>query len=609
MMKKTMLMLVCAILVVAQLTVSAASFPDVDSTKYSWAISEIEEMANLGIINGFEDGTFGPAKSVTRVDSLLLASRILGTTDKNRADYVESAFKAYAGELSTVGYDSYVKTLSFLLYNGTYTPSEIRAFLSNSAGGQALKRHEAAVILTKLMGAEAEVKANTMPVLSYSDTSEIPVSSRAYVEYCETAGLMQGMEDGKFSPMTEVTRAQMAVMLNRVMKKLDFTSLSGVVSEVNNITNSIKFIDKNGNEQTVNVMDEVILKLDSEIESSVDAIASGYKINVVYKGEDVYMVESIPVYKDEVITGMVSGKTITSTMQKISVRPVSAGATTTVLEYILADECVVLKDGVNDKLTNLQTGDFVTVTVKDSKAILISSENKEKTVSGVISEFIYEAPASMSIKMSNNQVETYELSSEVTVKRNGKESDVASLLIGDKVTVSLLYDRIKTVTATSSSRTVEGTIEEILISASPEIKINTTSGMLECALSTAGLEITVNDEPTDVYGLKLGYTAKVTMESSTITKIAVSSVATNETVNVVGTVNHVDTNYMFISLTTAEGVQEQIFVKKNASIIDSTTQKTRTLASIKEGSMITAVIASDGFTPEAVSIVVLSNPQ
>ena len=111
-----------------------------------------------------------------------------------------------------------------------------------------------------------------------------------------------------------------------------------------------------------------------------------------------------------------------------------------------------------------------------------------------------------------------------------------------------------------------------------------------------------------MYGLKLGYTAKVTMESTTITKIEVSSVATSETVNVVGTVNHVDTNYMFISMTTSDGAEKQVFINKKASVIDSSTLKSRTLESIKIGSTITAVISSDGFTPEAVSIVILSEP-
>ena len=111
-----------------------------------------------------------------------------------------------------------------------------------------------------------------------------------------------------------------------------------------------------------------------------------------------------------------------------------------------------------------------------------------------------------------------------------------------------------------------------------------------------------------VYDLKLGYEAIVTMESSTVTKIEVNSTPPVETLNVVGTVQHVDTNYMFISLETTNGTQ-QIFVKQNATIIDGQTQKSRTLDSIQVGSSITAVISSDGFVPEAISIVILTEPK
>ncbi len=55
----------------------------------------------------------------------------------------------------------------------------------------------------------------------------------------------------------------------------------------------------------------------------------------------------------------------------------------------------------------------------------------------------------------------------------------------------------------------------------------------------------------------------------------------------------------------ADGTNQQVFVKKNATIIDSATQKARTLSSIKVGDTITAVITSNGFTSEAISIVIL----
>ena len=79
--KRFLSILLCALMVFTAFAASAASFPDVDSQKYSWAYEQIQEMASKKIIAGFEDGTFRPENSVTRVDSLLLVSRIIGASE------------------------------------------------------------------------------------------------------------------------------------------------------------------------------------------------------------------------------------------------------------------------------------------------------------------------------------------------------------------------------------------------------------------------------------------------------------------------------------------------------------------------------------------------
>jgi len=190
---------------------------------------------------------------------------------------------------------------------------------------------------------------------------------------------------------------------------------------------------------------------------------------------------------------------------------------------------------------------------------------------------------------------------------DGKEIKM-ELMVGDKVTVNLVYNRIANVIATSTIKTVEGTIEEIVISTNPKITINTGSQSVECYIDASDIAITVNgEENSDVYDLRLGDKATLTVESSTVTKIEVEAASvTVDTVNIVGTVENVDTNYLCITLTVSDGSTQQVFVKKNASILDSATQKARTLSSIKAGDTITAVITSNGFTQEAISIVILS---
>ena len=49
-----------------------------DVSKDHWAYEAIEELAEKGIINGYEDGTFKPNEPITRAEVATIISRIKG---------------------------------------------------------------------------------------------------------------------------------------------------------------------------------------------------------------------------------------------------------------------------------------------------------------------------------------------------------------------------------------------------------------------------------------------------------------------------------------------------------------------------------------------------
>jgi len=605
--KRLVSIILCLILVLAHASALASPFADVDPVKYSWADKQITEMASLGIISGYDPKTFGPEDEVKRVDALLLVSRIAGSVAEGEEEYLQMAYDEYSQTVSTLGYSAYEKTLSYLLYKGVYTESELTNFLKAKAGDTPLKRYEAAMILVKLLGAEEEVKMNTMPVLEFDDSATIPASAKAYVEYCYEHGLMVGITESEFSPNTSVTRAQMAVLLKKAMDKLNLTYSRGIVLDVNDVTDTVKYNDSNSNTKTINVtLGEIPFKLNGGDLKVLKDLKAGDKITAVYSNSELVFIEAATVVPDQLITGIYSGNASTTSTKKIKLRHDLTSSDTT--EYILAPDCTILLKNEIVELDSLKSDYNLTLKIEDNRVVSIIAEEKDKTVTGIISSFVYDSPSKMEITLSNNTSAQYEFAGTVTVKRNGKESSVDQLMVGDKVTVNLVYNRIANVIATSTIKTVEGTIEEIVISTNPKITINTGSQSVECYIDASDIAITVNgEENSDVYDLRLGDKATLTVESSTVTKIEVEAASvTVDTVNIVGTVENVDTNYLCITLTVSDGSTQQVFVKKNASILDSATQKARTLSSIKAGDTITAVITSNGFTQEAISIVILS---
>ena len=86
--------------VTLSLTSFAAKFPDVTKDNYPWAIDAIELMADEGIIKGYEDGTFNPAKTVSKLESLVLVSRILGVGNAANERVVEAAWDVYGDDVA-----------------------------------------------------------------------------------------------------------------------------------------------------------------------------------------------------------------------------------------------------------------------------------------------------------------------------------------------------------------------------------------------------------------------------------------------------------------------------------------------------------------------------
>ena len=209
------------------------------------------------------------------------------------------------------------------------------------------------------------------------------------------------------------------------------------------------------------------------------------------------------------------------------------------------------------------------------------------------------------MKLSNNELITYELNDEVEVTRNGADVILRDLKVGDKVTIVLEYDKVTTVKATSTVKNYEGTIEEIIISrTNPRIKIDIGNEVIECAMDNS-IEITINGEKADIYDVKLGYSAKIKTDSTTVTSIAITSTPVIDNVNIMGTVLEVHPNYDAITVQVNEETVTQVFVKRTATIINGKTGKTMSLSAIKPGSIVTAVVTSSGFTAEAISVVVL----
>lgn len=230
MLKKIVSLLMVATILLTGVAYGAV-FSDLQDGSYDWAKETINVLADEGIIKGYSDGTFAPAKQITRQEAFTLLARALGVNDYQNSFVVEFNQNEYSEVLKK--FNTYAeKELCFMLSRGVLSEEDLQTYLSDENKEKVLLRHEAAVLLSKILNLRDEFDKNGEFEYNFTDVDKIPAESLAAVAFVASKGILTGMEDGSFSPDTGVTRAQIALIIDRVRKSLNIQYIVGTVSEV-----------------------------------------------------------------------------------------------------------------------------------------------------------------------------------------------------------------------------------------------------------------------------------------------------------------------------------------------------------------------------------------
>ena len=583
-------------------------FSDVTEKNYSWAVNEIEEMASMGIIKGYTEDTFGPADDITKMQALLLCSRILGFSDENNVLFTEKAMEIYEEVLS--GYEiDYPEEIAYLIYKGVLTTKELTAYIGGENADLPLKRYEAAVLMTKAMNCEDEAEVHTGASV-FTDSADIPATAKPYVNYVYSIGLMLGMnktdEVNEFAPLVSVNRAQMAVLLYRMMEIMDSETEFGIVESVNEIGGTIMFKSESGSTSglSLGTRDDVKIFVDGYAAEFED-IKPQAVLAVTKRGGTIYSVEAITVLGDESFEGIVVSVT-SSTVSGSSIKVRAVGEEEEIT-YELSEDISVTVNGAPSSIKSVKAGMHVFLEVKEGIVIVLDAQQKDKSVVGTVSEILLVPNTGLTIKTTGGDFEDYFFADEVEVTRNGKKCTASEVLVGDKVTITLIYNQISKITATSTNFTASGTIDKILISSLPEITIvsggeaKTYSISREATFSVDGVSATI-------YDLRLGANVSLSVQGETVTKVTSTLPTTSAVITGVIDVVNAAYGFMLINTTDAEGesVQTQVFLKNSSlTIIDSATGKSIMKTALKQGMTVsvTGVVNTGAF--EATTVIVL----
>ncbi|OPX88050.1 MAG: Endo-1,4-beta-xylanase A precursor [Pelotomaculum sp. PtaB.Bin104] len=187
-----------------QVPVRAASlFKD---TENNWANDQINDLAEAGIIKGYEDGTFRPAESVTRAQVVTLLARLLQWPPGEEQPDFKDSLPDWARD-----------AVAFAVSHGVVRGYPDRTFQPN----RPVTRAEVSVII----GNAVKLNSGTA-TLDFVDAAAVPAWARAAMGRVVSAGVLRGYEGNLLKPEANLTRAEMAVLISRLIG-LNYVKVEG----------------------------------------------------------------------------------------------------------------------------------------------------------------------------------------------------------------------------------------------------------------------------------------------------------------------------------------------------------------------------------------------
>ena len=535
-----------------------------------WAIKSIEKLGAKGIISGYEGNMFKPQNKVTNLEALAMVLKLTGKKEVSESnDKVHPQLQQYKNQWKLMWGWGY---LFVAIDEGILLPEEIKDFNPNKP----VKRHEIAKYIIRAIGKTNEAEKNMNSELTFKDKAAIPKDSWGYVYVVNELGIMTGVGNDQFKPNEPLTRAELAVIIDKADDKLetpdddkDETQVEFVSYDYKNNTLEVELY--NGKKAYYKTLSNVIVYKDKEY-TDVDSLAKGDILEVVINNNnEVIFIEVVkekaikdPVNVEEIDFDVVSSSLPKVIESKVESLKTSSGYKTyeydgdiylaafmgkkntggysisidEVYKYYLGNgkyrvEAVVSKvepdkDSIVtqaitypyevvkfDKFDKIEKVLFVDEKDKVLAQRSLEDLNEENIITGKIS---YLDKNEEYIKVLVNKIAyKYNIADDVEILINNEEADFEDLKVDMPVKLTVINDVVVKISADYNKKEVTGTIHYIN-EKTKEITIKIDSKLYTYSI-LSDVEIVLNEKFAQLSDLKYGMTVLVELINSKVTKI------------------------------------------------------------------------------------------
>lgn len=286
-MKRKMAMALAAVLVAGSLPVTASAATFTDINEVSWASSTIQAVSDKGLINGYEDGTFRAKNNVTYSEAMVMVYNLMSKTGNLKAS-ATNTLSIYQSVLNTYKIPTWSQsTVAYGLSAQILMAADLPKFTTNGVSNPAT-RQDVAVMFGRALSEKYDIYAGTG--VNYNDVWRISDEAMPYVDLLTRLGIVTGDDSGNFNPTANITRAEMAVMMNKTYDLLsNELANTGEITEIVNHDGDYYDIDvkmDNGERNRLTLSDDNIsvYNKDGSRELPISSLSKGDRVSLVFDG-------------------------------------------------------------------------------------------------------------------------------------------------------------------------------------------------------------------------------------------------------------------------------------------------------------------------------------
>lgn len=580
-----------------------------DSSDYNWAEKSIEKLAAMGIFSGNGKGNFMPKSNLTHAEAIAMVLRLSGYQKEAEAIRTQPEYFKGLCDPWSYGY------LKIALDKGIIIPEEDGKFNPMTPA----KRHEVAKYVVRALGKRDLALQHMSQRLDYKDAKSIPANSVGYVYVISDLKIMQGSKN-EFQPNKPITRAEMAVILDKAEDKTDEpgtnpSRVQGSFVSYDRTTSKLTLMVNN--RATVYDVNPYVPVYKNSSYLTLDSLKVGDVIRVVLDGQrKVIFVE----FKEDAPTNPVSQKLAIQTVQydslpqtlkdRLDVQKLTQGFTAYRYEqsiYLIATRGTMPTGGYSIDIQDVykefvQTGKFnlkavVSMTnpgafatqvisypyevikfnyfegidkinfVNESNTLLAQTTLTSIGINDVVNgriDAIDAANRLITVLEYDGNRRTYLIPANVEVTLNNAASTLSALVRNMPIAITRVNGVITRVAAQSEAQIIEtltGRIDAI-DATNRIVRVLENDGIIRAYAIPANVEITLNNQAVALTALAKDMTIIITKTNSVITRIA----ATGVTDVISGKIDSIDTTNRILRVLENDGIVRSYSIPANVEI-------------------------------------------